>query len=48
MLFDTTPGYTATHAFPATLTTWKYRGICRMGDGQVGVWSAEVGITVGG
>jgi hypothetical protein len=48
LAFDTTPGYTDTHAFPAALTTWKYRAIWRVGDAQVGVWSAEVGVTVGG
>ena len=45
---DTTPGYTDTAPFPAALATWKYRGIYRVGDAQVGVWSPEVGITVGG
>jgi hypothetical protein len=48
LAYDTTPGYTDTHAFPATLTTWKYRAIYRVGDAQVGVWSAEVSVTVGG
>ena len=48
LAYDTTPGYTDTHAFPATLTTWKYRAIYRVGDAQVGLWSAEVGIAVGG
>ncbi len=48
LAYDTTPGYTDTHAFPATLTTWKYRAIYRVGDHQVGIWSAEVGIAVGG
>ena len=45
---DTTPGYTDTHPFPATLTKWTYRGIYRVGDGQVGVWSNPVSVTVGG
>jgi len=48
LAYDTTPGYTDTHAFPATISTWKYRGIYRVGDNQVGVWSAESGIAVGG
>jgi alpha-D-ribose 1-methylphosphonate 5-triphosphate synthase subunit PhnI len=48
LAYDTTPGYTDTHPFPATLTTWKYRAIYRVGDAQVGVWSAEMGIAVGG
>lgn len=48
LAYDTTPGYTDTHAFPATLTTWKYRAIYRVGDAQVGVWSAEVSVAVGG
>ena len=45
---DTTPGYTDTHPFPATLTKWTYRGIYRVGDAQVGVWSNPVSVTVGG
>ena len=48
LAYDTTPGYTDSQAFPATLTTWKYRGIFRVGDAQVGIWSAEVSVTVGG
>jgi hypothetical protein len=48
LAYDTTPGYTDTHSFPAGITTWKYRAIYRVGDAQVGVWSAEVGIAVGG
>jgi hypothetical protein len=48
LAYDTTPGYTDTQPFPAALTTWKYRAIYRVGDNQVGVWSAEVGIAVGG
>lgn len=38
---DTTP-------FPATLTKWTYRAIYRVGDDQVGIWSAPVSVTVGG
>ena len=45
---DTTPGCTDTHPFPATLTRWKYRAIYRVGDAQVGVWSAVVDVAVGG
>ncbi len=48
LAYDTTPGYTDTEPFPATLTTWKYRAIWRVGDAQVGQWSAEVSIVVGG
>lgn len=48
LAYDTTPGYTDTLAQPATLTKWKYRGIYRVGDQQVGQWSAEQSITVGG
>ncbi len=29
-------------------TTWEYRGTFRVGDAQVGVWSNEMSITVGG
>ena len=38
---DTTP-------LPATPANWKYRGIYRVGDAQVGIWSNTVKITVGG
>ena len=45
---DTTPGYTDSHPQPATPTVWKYRGIFRVGDQQVGQWTAEVSVAVGG
>ena len=47
LTFDTTPGYTDTAPFPATPTKWKYRAIYRVDDAQVGLWSAEVSVTVG-
>jgi hypothetical protein len=48
LTFDTTPGYTDTAALPATPTRWTYRAIFRVGDAQVGLWSAEVSGIVGG
>ena len=48
LAYDTTPGYTDTHPFPAALTNWKYRAIYRVGDAQVGLWSADASIVVGG
>jgi len=48
LAFDTTPNYTDTAPLPATPTKWKYRAIYRVDDHQVGVWSNEVCITVGG
>ena len=48
LAFDTTPNYTDTTPLPATPTKWKYRGIFRVGDAQVGQWSNTVEITVGG
>ena len=48
LTIDTTPGYTDTAAHPATLTKWKYRAIYRVSDHQVGLWSNEVSVTVGG
>jgi len=45
---DTTPGYTDTYPLPSTPTKWKYRAIFRVGDQQVGQWSNDVSITVGG
>ena len=47
LAFDTTPNYTDTTPHPATLTKWKYRAIYRVGDQQVGLWSAEVSVNVG-
>jgi hypothetical protein len=48
LAYDTTPGYEDTTPFPATPTKWTYRAIFRVGDHQVGQWSAEVSIIVGG
>ena len=48
LTYDTTPNYEDTHPFPATPTVWKYRAIYRVGDHQVGLWSLEVSVTVGG
>ena len=47
LVFDSTPGYTDTTPFPATATKWKYRGIYRVNDAQVGQWSNDVTILVG-
>ena len=33
---------------PTTLTKWTYKAIYRVGDHQVGQWSAEASVTVGG
>lgn len=48
LTYDTTPGYLDTAPHPATLTKWKYRAIYRVGDAQVGLWSAETSVVVGG
>jgi hypothetical protein len=48
LAFDTTPNYTDTAPLPATLTKWKYRAIYHANDQRVGLWSAEVSVTVGG
>lgn len=45
---DTTPGYIDTFAQPSVLTKWKYRAIFHLDDQQVGLWSDEKSITVGG
>ena len=47
LAYDTTPGYTDTQPFPSTPTKWKYRGIYRVGETPVGVWSATKEILVG-
>ena len=46
LAFDTTPNYTDTQAFPATLTKWSYRAIYHQSDAQVGLWSQTVSVTV--
>jgi hypothetical protein len=46
LTIDTTPGYTDTTPLPATLAKWTYRAIYRVGDDQVGVWSAPASINV--
>ena len=48
LAYDTTPNYTDTAPLPATPVKWKYKGIYRVGDQRVGLWSNEVSITVGG
>lgn len=48
LAFDTTPNYTDTAAHPTSPTKWKYRAIYYADDTQVGVWSAEVSVIVGG
>ena len=45
---DSTPGYLDTFPIPAAPARWKYRAIYRVGDAQVGLWSSEVSIMVGG
>lgn len=48
LVFDTTPGYLDTCPQPAVLTNWKYKGIYRVGEQRVGVWSQEMTIAGGG
>ena len=48
LAFDTTPGYEDTAPYPATPTKWTYKAIYRVDDHQVGQWSAEVSVIVGG
>ena len=48
LTFDTTPDYLDTTPLPAALTKWKYRAIYRVDDHQVGQWSAEASVSVGG
>ena len=48
LTYDSTPNYTDTFPLPAIPTKWKYRAIYRVGDAQVGQWSATQEITVGG
>jgi hypothetical protein len=48
LTFDTTPGYIDTTPQPSAPAKWKYRAIYRVNDQQVGQWSNEMSITVGG
>ena len=48
LTYDSTPNYFDTAAFPAAPAKWTYKAIYRVGDSQVGQWSAEVSVTVGG
>ncbi|MGL4400724.1 MAG: hypothetical protein ACRCXD_12705 [Luteolibacter sp.] len=48
LAYDTTPNYEDTAPYPAAPTRWTYRAIYRVGDHQVGQWSADVSVTVGG
>lgn len=48
LTFDTTPGYLDTTPFPTALTKWKYRAIYRVDDQQVGLWSEEASVSIGG
>ena len=48
LAFDTTPNYTDTAPFPAAPAKWKYKAIYHAGDQQVGHWSAEASVMLGG
>ena len=48
LTIDTTPNYTDTTALPTALAKWSYKAIYRVGENQVGVWSAPVSINIGG
>ncbi len=48
LVHDTTPNYTDTTPFPATLTKWNYRGIYHVNGAPIGQWSATVSVAVGG
>lgn len=48
LAIDSTPGNMDGYTLPATPTKWTYRGIWRVGDSRVGVWSNPVTIIVGG
>ncbi len=48
LAYDTTPNYFDTAMQPAMPAKWKYRAIYRVADSQVGIWSQEVSIIVGG
>jgi hypothetical protein len=48
LTIDTTPNYTDTQPFPTAQTRWSYRGIYRVNDHQIGLWSATVSVIVPG
>jgi hypothetical protein len=47
LAYDPTPGYTDTTPFPTAPAKWTYRGIYRLDEAQVGLWSNPVSIVVG-
>jgi hypothetical protein len=47
LVTDTTPNYNDMQAFPTAKTIWTYKAIYRDGEGQVGLWSQPVSVTVG-
>ncbi len=48
LAIDTVPGYTDTAPLPTPGAVWKYKGIYREADVQVGQWSDVASITVAG
>jgi len=48
LVSDRTPGYVDSFPQPANQAIWKYRAIFRVGDTQVGQWSAVMSVVVGG
>jgi hypothetical protein len=48
LAIDTVPGYTDTAPLPTPGAVWKYKGIYREADAQVGQWSDVASITVAG
>ncbi len=48
LAIHTVPGYTDTSSLPTPGAVWKYKGIYREADVQVGQWSDVASITVAG
>ena len=48
LTIDTTPNYVDTTALPTAPAKWSYKATYRVGENQVGRWSAPVSINVGG
>ncbi len=47
LAIDSEPDYNDTAALPAGGGVWKYKGIYRLHDEQVGQWSDIVSVSVG-
>jgi hypothetical protein len=48
LAIDSTPGCEDSTPYPAVAARWSYKAIYRVTDHQIGQWSPEISLTVGG